>query len=239
MQWDDRSTPSIVVPLAAFFGLHGKIAAFDTLPMQVELQGEQVRMSSFLPMPFSSRAVLSLGNQGTRDIPVQALVEAYAALPRGDWAYLHADFRRANAPIPAEARYRVADIQGRGKFVGTFMFMQGEKIEEGLVPMWYEFLEGDEEIVIDGSTAVLGTGTEDYFNGGWYFMDGLYNHPFGALIQLDRDEQAELGTVSVLRWHLMGDAINFKSSLLFDFEYGPNHPEIVTEYASVAYYYLR
>ena len=38
------------------------------------------------------------------------------------------------------------------------------------------FLEGDEMIYVDGEkeAAIKGTGTEDYFNSGWYFNQGEY-----------------------------------------------------------------
>jgi hypothetical protein len=30
------------------------------------------------------------------------------------------------------------------------------------------FFEGDDETTIDGQTTIRGTGSEDFFNGGWY-----------------------------------------------------------------------
>ncbi len=238
-QWDEQDGPAVRLPLAAFFGLYRTISAFDTLPMQVQVQGDSVRMASYLPMPFSSRAVLRLTNQAERDTRPQIRIAAAPQTPDGEWGTLHADFRLAAAPLPEDALYRVAEIEGRGKFVGTMMFMQGEKVAGPIFPSWFSFLEGDEEIVVDGDTVALGTGTEDYFSGGWYFFDGPYNHPFGALMQLHADAETQTGVVSVLRWHILTDAIRFDQSLVFDFEYGANHPEVVVEYASVAYYYLQ
>lgn len=45
------------------------------------------------------------------------------------------------------------------------------------------FLEGDEMIRVDGMRypLYLGTGTEDYFNGGWYFV-GVHTNPMSGLV---------------------------------------------------------
>ena len=41
------------------------------------------------------------------------------------------------------------------------------------------------------------------------------------------------------RWYILSDAINFQSSLDLEFEYGANKPYIISDYASVAFFYLK
>jgi hypothetical protein len=38
------------------------------------------------------------------------------------------------------------------------------------------FLEGDEVLEVDGIVS-RGIGAEDYFGGGWYFLDGAFSSP--------------------------------------------------------------
>ena len=67
--------------------------------------------------------------------------------------------------------YVVANIEGKGKYVGTM-------IEAGQVnDTFFCWLEGDEHIYVDDAKtpAFIGTGTEDYFNSTFYFILDEYN----------------------------------------------------------------
>jgi hypothetical protein len=117
------------------------------------------------------------------------------------------------------------------------MFLEGQSDPETVAkPHALAFLIGDERIVIDGSETLLGTGTEDYFDAGFYWDDGPFDSPFAALIS--QDEQDERGSVTAARWHVLTNSIEFSESLDFSFEYGANRPRTAIRYASVAYYYL-
>ena len=50
----------------------------------------------------------------------------------------------------------------------------------GIDPPFY--LEGNERAFVDGAAQpqILGTGTEDFFDGGWYFYDQLFSLPFSG-----------------------------------------------------------
>jgi hypothetical protein len=87
--------------------------------------------------------------------------------------------------------------------------------------------------------ASKGTGTEDVFDGGWYFIDGRYDRPFSALIAKSTEEQTETGSVSMVRWNVLTNAIPFRESFRLEFEYGAYRPETALSYGSVAFYYLR
>ena len=96
------------------------------------------------------------------------------------------------------------------------------------------YLEGDESIYIDGETiaSIRGTGTEDYFNSGWYFIRGPYSAPYhGVTI---KDEQA--ARINAYRWHIE-DPIPFQKSLRFTLEHGGTNDAPGMDYASVAYWY--
>jgi len=236
--WDEEPSPAIDVPLATLFGADQAIASFDTLPMRVKREAERVTLSLYLPMPFSRRAVLRLKNTGTATLSPRVRVECSTRLPAGDWGHLHARYHRETAPLAPDARFPVVSLKGRGRYVGTMMSLEGQANHDGLVPLALNFLEGDETGTIDGEVTVRGTGTEDYFNGGFYFKDGSYSSPFSALIHIEQDDAALTGAATLVRWHVLSDAIDFSQSFSLDFEYGADKPQTAFDYRSVALFYL-
>ena len=132
----------------------------------------------------------------------------------------------------------VADLRGRGKYVGTMMFVRGREDPETSIRSPFNFLEGDDRTIVDGVES-RGTGTEDVFDGGWYFIDGRYDRPFTALIAKSANDATEEGDVTMLRWNVLANAIPFRDAFRLDFETGANRPETAISYASVAFYYLR
>lgn len=238
VRWDDLPEPAVSMSLAAFFGCHLALSSFDTLPLKVKREGTGVTLAFFLPMPFDSHASINLHNTGSGSLPVHVRVDMVPETPDGEWAHLGASFHSETEP-PAGARYPVIDLAGRGKYVGTLMYLQGRADEEAFNTEAFNFLEGDELGVVDGEETIRGTGTEDYYNGAWYFEEGLHDYPFSALMHMDEDVSAMTGEVSVARWHILTDAIPFQESFRLDFEYGADRPVTAREYASVAFYYLR
>lgn len=85
---------------------------------------------------------------------------------------------------------------------------------------WGWVLEPDHEIFVDGSYPILGTGSEDYFGGAFYFMHG----PFASLLSgatgwlREGDESERLPShTHVYRHHLIG-SIPFEQELRFEYE---------------------
>ncbi|HIH32930.1 MAG TPA: DUF2961 domain-containing protein, partial [Candidatus Diapherotrites archaeon] len=113
---------------------------------------------------------------------------------------------------------------GEGKIVGTAVSVKSDKSA---------VLEGDEKIFVDGSSSpqIHGTGTEDYFNGGWYWngiwkttlMSGV---PFVDLLQ----------GFEAYRLHLQ-DPINYSSNVKFTIEHGSQSMTPLDSYESAVFYY--
>ena len=96
-------------------------------------------------------------------------------------------------------------------------------------------LEGDEMIFLDGEqvASIKGTGTEDYFSGGFHFDRGAFSAPYhGAPLADDA-----LGRISAYRWHIE-DALPFTRSIRVTIEHGSEN-DAVADYSSVAYFYQR
>jgi hypothetical protein len=238
LQWDDQAEPAVDLPLSRLFGQEQALANFDTLPMTVRVDGAQTDLTLSLPMPFSRRAHAIVTNRTAKSLAMRAEIVGSAAVPSGEWGYLHATWTEQTDGFSAAGRYAVADVQGRGKYVGTMMFVKGRAASDTSIPSPFNFLEGDDRTIVDG-VASKGTGTEDVFDGGWYFIDGRYDRPFTALIAKGTDPDADIGSVSMVRWNVLSNAIPFQESFRLEFEYGANLPDTASSYASVAFYYLR
>ena len=96
-------------------------------------------------------------------------------------------------------------------------------------------LEGWEQIVVDGdpSTALSGTGAEDYFSGGFYFLGGPFCTPtYGCT-----HRSFFTGRVSAYRLHVH-DPIHFHKSIQVALDHGLAN-SLTGDYSSVAYWYQR
>ncbi len=223
MYWDGESEPSVAVPLGDFFGNGFDKRHYTALPMGVSSGG----FYSYLPMPFRTWARIVVDNGTGREIDAFYFnigLERVARLP-ADVETFHAWWHRnprTDEPTPHVA----ARAHGWGKLVG--LSLNAEAYDDRL---W--FLEGDESVVVDGEVRGHGTGTEDYFNAGWYFDQGPFAAPYHGVIVKDDDR----GRIAAYRWHIP-DPIPFRDSLLVTLEHGHGN-EVVADYATVAYWYQR
>lgn len=223
--WDGETSPSVEVPVSDFFGVgFGEWKDYISLPLNMTSGGN----NCYWPMPFHTSARITIENRSA--VRIDALyynidVETHPTLPK-DTLYFHAQFRRANPTTPGKP-VTILETTGRGQYVGTVLSMQPLRGRS------LGFLEGDEQVTVDGEArpSILGTGTEDYFSSGWYFDTGVYSAPYhGVTI---KDEAS--GRVSAYRWHIE-DAIPFTRSLRFEMEHGAVN-DVPADYSSVAFYY--
>jgi hypothetical protein len=234
--WDDAKDSSVDLPLATFFAGRHQLHGFRTLPMVVDLNGGRTQVTTTLPMPFRRGARVRLFNAGEVPHSIQARIEGGAQLPAGDFGELRATWVEAQGPFTPEDRFRATRFTGRGKFVGLMLFVEGRGKADGRTPHPVSFLEGDTTLIVDGRS-YQGTGTEDYFNAGFYFQDGQYESPFSALVHLMADLEKGESEVTAVRWHVLEDAIEFEQGFELRFEYGSYEPLAAHHYAALAFYY--
>lgn len=221
MYWDDEEEPSVRAPLGDFFGNGFDRRHYAAVPMGVSSGG----FYSYLPMPFAHRARIVARNGTARVIDafyLNADVELPASLPE-PLATFHAVWNRdprTTGPGPHVA----LEAEGAGHFVGLSLNAEGH---DGS----YFFLEGDERFVVDGTFRGQGTGTEDYFNAGWYFDQGPFSGPYHGLVVKD-DER---GRIAAYRWHLP-DPVPFRRSVRVELEHGHAN-EVIADFATMAYWY--
>lgn len=236
--FDGRTT--VDAPLGEFFG--SGLGEYDTRSLLFSMDpGSDGWYSAWWPMPFAQEAVVRLVNRsgvaiegGTVEVrSVQDPSVAPRLRPGGDLGYFHATARRGHTEQDRD--WIFLDAQGRGVFYGVTHSMRG------LIPAGNRrnYLEGDERVYVDGALSPTwhGTGTEDFYESGWYFRDGTtYAMPLAGnpAYELDGDG-CRYDCTGAYRL-LVTDPVPFGSSLRFGVEHGPlsNEPG---DYGSTAYWY--
>ena len=235
--WDGAASPAMALPLAELFAAALAPPAGASLPLSGKSSGGDAVLALRLPMPFATRARLSATSHLGAPINITVSMRGEAALPPASWGHLHV--LRSETVAPASGPlHPLASVTGRGRWVGACMMMEGHGLRDGSsLDNPLNFLEGDERAVIDGESAIAGTGTEDYFNSAFYFESGPMASPFAQWWDVSHDGTA--GRASACRWHVLGDTIDFTESAEIAIEIGPADPAMLDRYRSVAFFYLR
>ncbi len=206
--WDGEEHPSVECPIGDFFGIgHGVDKSFTSLPIKVSSDGRG--RNCYWPMPFRKSARITVTNESTKRCDAFYYYidwQKHASLPSAS-AYFHAMYRQ-EFPCVMGRNYLLADLKGRGHYVGTMQSVY--LMSDG----WYG--EGDDFFFIDGETQprLRGTGTEDYFCDGWGFrqQDG----PFYGTPLWEGYRAGDRG--SAYRFHVP-DPVPFTKSLRVEIEH--------------------
>lgn len=210
--WDGETEPSIDCPLGDLFGAgFAEYREYHSLLMGMSSGG----FYCYFPMPFATHCRIELTNDSDERVPHFYYAFNYLEFDHldDDVGRFHAKWRRTTTEIGKP--FTILEAQGRGHFTGCILSMQQAPWKEG-----FDYLEGDEQIYIDGESfpSIHGTGTEDYFNGGWYFISGEFAAPYHGVILKDEMRSR----VIAYRFHVP-DAIPFEQSIRVDMEHGgPN-----------------
>ncbi|MEW5717377.1 MAG: glycoside hydrolase family 172 protein [Chloroflexota bacterium] len=225
--WDDETHPSVFAPLGAFFAL-GHFGFYPTRSLAIGID-ESDNLYVYFPMPFEKRAVVQLVNQ--RSVRTDNIVYEIQHKSFGDSfrdvGYFKTRYSFQSAIAGDGKDIVILDATGAGHLVGVVLSLQGK--------MNFDFLEGDERIFIDGNStpALHGTGTEDFFNGGWYFENGPFTLPMhGSTFQAT---QNGYGKTAAYRLFLQ-DAIPFRRRIKVNLEHGGAN-DADAEVWSLAFFY--
>jgi hypothetical protein len=207
--WDGEEHPSVECPIGDFFGIgHGVDQPLNSMPVRITATGRG--RNCYWPMPFRKSAKITVTNEST--LPCNGIYyyvdwQKHSSVPEGT-AYFHAMYRQ-EFPCVMGQNYLIADIEGRGHYVGTVQSVVN------ISTQW--FGEGDDFFFIDGDKepTLRGTGTEDYFCDGW----GFWSHPDGLYYGAPMPDNGHPGALtSVYRFHIP-DPIPFRKSLRVEFEH--------------------
>jgi hypothetical protein len=228
--FDGESTPSVYAPIGSFFGMgQFGIAGVRALPVGID---QDQNLYVYFPMPFQRSATVELVNQGS-GVLSGVKYEIQHRLFTGDFdtiGYFKTFFNPQTPTQPGDD-VLMLDTSGSGKFVGVTQSMQG--------PPSRAFLEGDERIYVDGNQTpvIQGTGTEDFYNGGYYFDHGTYSNPMSGnpLHQVQSIGGSDFDQTVAYRF-LLQDAVSFRNHIRVSIEHGPVDDVQADEW-TLAYYY--
>ena len=227
--WDGQAGPAVSAPVGSFFGL-GQFGSYPARGLVAGMDASDT-LYMYLPMPFRQHATVQLVDTGSASLPAIGYQIQYQPFA-GDFArvgYLTTQYTTTTHG-PFGHDIPVLYAAGSGKFVGVTASYTG-----GLSR---SYLEGDERIYVDGSRspAFYGTGTEDFFNGGYYFNHGPYSQPLTGntahVVAGGADQTA------AYRFFVQ-DAIPFRRRLVVTLQHGPYDNTTDTSASMLAYYYQR
>lgn len=226
--WDGERSPSITCPLGDFFGYAWGQPATKSLVLGTSEDMNYI----YMPMPFDRSARIELVSEQASGPPIEVQSEVKFADVRRtrDEGKLYAVWRREN-PAVEGTPFTFVETQGRGHVVGFILQAQG--MEAGAIP---EFFEGDDETTIDGELTIRGTGSEDFFNGGWYDVPGRWESRVSLPLSGSLDFKRYLGRTGGYRF-LLTDAYTYRQGIRSTIEHGPVGNRFLADYASVTFFY--
>ncbi len=239
--WDNSEIPSIQTPLHDFFA-SADITSYKPLSSLAVTATPRKSFNCYWEMPFRERCLMTLENITEETITVYYQIDYVETEIPEDRGYFHAIFRRTN-PVPYKEVYTIIDqIEGKGQYVGTYMFWGVNN--NG----WWG--EGEIKFYLDGDQdfpTICGTGTEDYFCGSYnYDVNGEYVEyctPYVGLAKVthtDKTYQSQR-RFSMYRWHIC-DPIYFEENLkvtiqALGWRSGGRYLPLQDDISSVAFWY--
>ena len=242
----DRQT-MVDSPVGEFFGAglganNAQSLMFATTPQP----DGSLSLSGWWPMPFARTARITLANTTTdpvsqidSDVVTTADPQWAPALASGRAGYFTA--RSHAGPTALGQDWLFADEPGHGKFVGVSHTIRGSRIKTSFSDDAPYFLEGAERVYTDGALSPqwYGTGTEDFYEGGWYFKNGKH---FSAPLTGQPDQRTAAGGCAdycIAAYRLMlAEAIDYHSAIRFGIEHGKRNM-VQPDYSSTAFLYTQ
>jgi hypothetical protein len=193
--------------------------------------------SSWWPMPYLAGAKVSVYNgSGIAVTGAQAQVtsalspQAAVKLATGQDGYFQTQSHAG--PTTTGQDWSYLQATGTGKYVGNTVDMLG--------PASRGYLEGNEHVFVDTSRTpqVNGTGTEDFYQSGWYFNRGPYSTPMhGNSAHLTDGTGCDPNSDCTSAFRLLiAEAVPYGSKITFDIEHGGTD-DVAATYSSTAYFY--
>lgn len=240
--WDDQEHASVECPVGDFFACGwGQFAPVSSLAVCVNPGSA---FNCYWPMPFRKRCRITMENIADEDMVLYYQIN-YALGHVSEMAgYFHAQFRRVN-PLPYKEVYTILDgVQGKGRYVGTYMAWGVNNAG------WWG--EGEIKFYLDGDQhfpTLCGTGTEDYFCGSYNFENkktGQYQEfttPYAGMPQVVRPDgvyQSQM-RFGLYRWHIT-DPVRFQENLrvtiqALGWRSGRRYLPLQDDISSVAFWY--
>lgn len=185
----------------------------------------------YYPMPFASHATLKLVNTTSSPINNVAYEVQHNSFSGSfqNVGYLKTSYN-IQSPTTTGSDIVFLDTDNTsGQVVGVVESMQGNNTRN--------YLEGDERALIDDnrSPAVQGTGTEDFYNGAYYFQNGPFSMPMSG--NSNHVGSGSYDETSAYRTFI-SDAIPFHKHIRMTIQHGGVDDVNINAWA-LAYYYAK
>lgn len=228
--WDKETIPAINIPLQEFFGYSAEKPSMNSMM----IGSESGRHYCFIPCPFDSTAQMKLLYRAGKEESISISTKVYYNTETRDKqseGKLYAFWHREINPKEGEY-YDFLSIKGKGHYIGTIHNAQG------LYPGNMVFFEGDDSTYVDGKMRIHGTGSEDYYNGGWYDLPGKWNAAKSLPLHGCLDYHLEAARTGGFRFYTT-DKLSFEKEFHMGIEHGMEGNTHPVDYSSVAFYYLK
>jgi len=226
--WDGEEKPAILCPAGDFFGYAWGRPAVRSLLLGTRGDTDYF----YFPMPFDKSARVELLSERKSGPEVKVNGEVlFVPVPRrpGEGRF-YALWRRENPTVKGKP-FTFVDTKGRGHLVGCIQQSQG--LETGNT----YFFEGDDQTWIDGKLAIHGTGSEDFYNGGWYDVPGRWERRRSFPLTGCLGYYKHLGRTGGYRI-MIGDVYSFRKSLRHTIEHAPTENSLLNDYCAVTFLYM-
>ena len=228
--WDNEEVEAIYSPVADYFGY-----AFGKPAMRSIVMGRHGTTNySYLPMPYDTSAAMKLiykKREGVQQTPISVSTRVYFNNNNrniDEEGKLYTVWRRE---IPDIGKfYTFLDTKGKGHYVGTVHHAQG--LRPGMTLFW----EGDDTTYVDGKMRLHGTGSEDYYNGGWYAILDRWDRGISMPIHGSLDYSLPMGRTGAYRFFL-SDKMSYEKEIYHGMEHGEVGNDFPVDYATVSFYY--
>jgi hypothetical protein len=215
---------TIDVPLGALFGEYWQLADYNSAAMSV--QGKTLIMRFPMPIAQSVSVAISRYGKGTPLNSITVTLPGWKLPTAPTYHFCAQYFSQISVK---DQPLQLLNVTGPGIFVGSNL------ATDGIARKTFAFLEGNEQIYVDGATTptVEGTGTEDYFNNSWYFETGALTRAFHGVPFIQPKDPPR---VVAYRW-MIPDCMPFKSSFRYDLQHGSRNGAPDVLYSGVMFWY--
>jgi hypothetical protein len=226
--WNGEAQPSVDAPLGSFFA-QGQFGTGYSSGIAAGMNFDGT-MYMFFPMPYAQHAKVEFVNKGSAQVN-DIWYDVRHAPFSGSFDNVGVFKVAYNTAQPSTngSDLLFLDTEGAGQVVGVVQSENG--------PADSSFLEGDERVRIDDRTtpSLHGTGTEDFYNGGWYFNRGYFSLPTQGFVNRVSDSNSD---ARAMYRFFVSDAIPFRKHIHMSIEHGAVD-DVSANAWTLAYYYYQ
>lgn len=223
IHWDGHRDADVEAPFGAFFGMGNLGCDHKTQSLMFGLDDDRV-LYNYFPMPFWQSARITVENRGLEAAEMELRLRVSDALPDcKETGYFRTEYRNFYVPREDPFEAVLLSIGGSGKVVAVQENMVGNEGDA-----WFE--EGDHRFYLDGLKvpSLIGTGTEDFYNGAGYFINekgvpklGLNSNAFSGYTGYVRTEKdGRIWEATAMYRVMVHDALEFRDGITIAFEHG-------------------